>query len=267
MVVALELSQVCLVASHSVPTTRASLSAAIIYVVSTVVFALLSELEHTRSPRPSYILSTYFLVSCLLDTIRARTLWIVVDANLAAALFTATLVMRALVLFFESSPKTHALKAQYKGLPPESTNGIFSLFLLLWLNPLLRLGYRKDLKLTSLLRLESQMSSDVLFKETSAQWARGKQEKRHSLFLSLIRQHKRTTLAGALIRLCLTAFTFSQPFLVQGLLDYVHQDSSDSSAKGTWLIVAYAAVYSGIAVRCSLVWKLLYLSRVCASIT
>ncbi|KUI53705.1 ABC transporter C family member 3 [Cytospora mali] len=248
VVAALELSQVCVVASHSVPKTRASLAAAIIYLVSTVVFVCLSELEHTRSPRPSYILSTYFLVSCILDIIRARALWIIADAKLAAALFTATLMMRALVLFLESSPKTHALKAQYKGAPPESTNGIFSLFLLWWLNPLLRLGYRSDLSLTSLLRLGSHMSSEVLFRGMSAQWARAQQEKRHSLFLSLIRQHKRTVLAGALIRLCLTAFTFSQPFLVQGLLNYVKQGSSDTPAEGTWLIVAYAAVYTGIAI-------------------
>lgn len=73
------------------------------------------------------------------------------------------------------------------------------------------------------------------------------QDKQHSLFLSLMCQHKRTVLGGALIRLCLSVFTFSQPFLVQALLDYVRKGSSGTSAEGMWLIIAYAAVYTGIA--------------------
>lgn len=75
-----------------------------------------------------------------------------------------------------------------------------------------------------------------------------RQNKQNSLFLSLIRQHKRTVLGGAVIRLCLSAFTFSQPFLVKALLEYVRKGSSGTSAEGMWLIIAYAAVYTGIAV-------------------
>lgn len=97
----------------------------------------------------------------------------IADATLAAGLFTATLAMRGLVLFLESSPKTHALKAQYKGAPPESTNGLFSLFLLWWLNPLLRLGSKEDLSLQSLLRLGTSMNPSLLLKHTSTRWALG----------------------------------------------------------------------------------------------
>jgi ATP-binding cassette, subfamily C (CFTR/MRP), member 1 len=113
-------------------------------------------------------------LSCLLDIIRVRTLWMITDATLAAALFTATLAVRGLVLLLESSPKTHALKAQHKDAPPESTNGIFSLFLLWWLNPLLRLGYEEDLSLQGLLRLGTSMSPRLLLRETSSRWSRGR---------------------------------------------------------------------------------------------
>lgn len=106
---ALQLAYVFVIAASSVPRTRASLATAIVCLVSTVVFICLSELEHTRSPRPSHILTAYFFLSCLLDIIRARTLWMIADATLAAGLFTATLAMRGLVLFLEWSPKTHAL--------------------------------------------------------------------------------------------------------------------------------------------------------------
>lgn len=170
---ALQLAFLAAIAGKSVPRTRASLAAAIVYLLSTIVFMCLSELEHTRSPRPSHILTGYFFLSCLLDIIRARTLWMINDATLGAALFTATLIIRALALFLESSPKARSLKPEYKDTPPESTNGIFSLFLLWWLNPLLRLGSREDLSLESLLRLATNMSPRLLLKDTSSRWARG----------------------------------------------------------------------------------------------
>lgn len=98
----------------------------------------------------------------------------ITDATLAAGLFTAILAARGLVLFLESAPKTKALKAQYKDAPPESTNSIFSLFLLWWLNPLLKLGFREDLSLQSLFRLGTNMSPRLLLRETSARWSRGR---------------------------------------------------------------------------------------------
>jgi hypothetical protein len=189
VVAALQLAYVCVIAADSVPRTHASLATAIVCMVSTVVFICLSELEHTRSPRPSHILTAYFLLSCLLDIIRARTLWMINGATLAAALFTATLAMRGLVLVLESSPKTHALKAHYKGAPPESTNGIFSLFLLWWLNPLLKLGYKEDLSLQSLLRLGTNMSPRLLLRETSRRWERGALNFRNCCTFFIARVH------------------------------------------------------------------------------
>lgn len=181
-------------------------------------------------------------------------------------MFTVTLLARLMVLALESSQKRRALKAPYKGSPPESTNGIFSLLLLGCLNPLLGIGYKENLSVRRLFGLRSSMSADVLLEETSARWGSGKlntvdctvgllivppvkQQKRHSLFLVVLEQHKRTLLAGAVARLCLTAFRFAQPFLVEGLLDFINRGSSGSSAEGTWLLVAYAAVYIGTAVR------------------
>lgn len=48
-------------------------------------------------------------------------------------------------------------------------------------------------------------------------------------------------------RLCLTAFTFAQPFLINKTLNYV-DDQSPNSDYGKGLIGAWALVYLGLAV-------------------
>jgi Na+/proline symporter len=54
-------------------------------------------------------------------------------------------------------------------------------------------------------------------------------------------------IAGVIPRLCLIAFTFSQPFLLARVID--HQKDPDSSqAARTWDVIAYVVVYVGIAV-------------------
>ncbi len=65
----------------------------------------------------------------------------------------------------------------------------------------------------------------------------------------LVQQQRFTILAGGLFRLCLVGCRFAQPLLVQAELDYTSDRATDPAAKGTWLVVGYAAVYMGIAVR------------------
>lgn len=54
-------------------------------------------------------------------------------------------------------------------------------------------------------------------------------------------------IAGVIPRLCLIAFTFSQPFLLARVIDH-EEDPNSSQASPTWDVIAYAAVYVGIAV-------------------
>ena len=58
-------------------------------------------------------------------------------------------------------------------------------------------------------------------------------------------------LSGAIPRLCLTAFIFAQPFLINSLTTYVGLSHPDKDY-GRGLIGASALVYAGIAVSYSL---------------
>lgn len=57
----------------------------------------------------------------------------------------------------------------------------------------------------------------------------------------------------AIARLVLTAFTFSQPFLVQAALSYLESEHPVPQSHGYGLIGAYFLCYLGIAVGLTLV--------------
>ena len=54
-------------------------------------------------------------------------------------------------------------------------------------------------------------------------------------------------LSAIIPRLCLTCFTFSQPFLIHSTIEYIGISDADRNY-GKALIGAYALVYVGIAV-------------------
>ena len=66
--------------------------------------------------------------------------------------------------------------------------------------------------------------------------------------------HFKWYLASAVVpRLCLTAFTFAQPFLIERVIAYLTEKENFNTNKiGYGLIGAYAIVYTGIGVsKCS----------------
>lgn len=66
-------------------------------------FVLLSFYEHTRSVRPSSLLSTYLLLSTLMDTARARTLWTIHTKPVVPSILTCSLLIRCILLLLEST--------------------------------------------------------------------------------------------------------------------------------------------------------------------
>lgn len=67
--------------------------------------------------------------------------------------------------------------------------------------------------------------------------------------------HFKWYLASAVVpRLCLTAFTFAQPFLIERVIAYLSEDENVNTNKiGYGLIGAYGIVYTGIGVsKCSI---------------
>ena len=70
------------------------------------------------------------------------------------------------------------------------------------------------------------------------------------LLLALLSTTKQSLLGGIIARLCLTGFTYTQPFLINGVVSFVNEASINQAKNtGYFLIAATAIVYLGIAVR------------------
>ncbi|KAF3763943.1 putative ATP-binding cassette transporter [Cryphonectria parasitica EP155] len=245
----LALTQLCLYAVPGTPKTRLSLASSVILFLAALAFIPLSALEHTRSVRPSTLLEAYYALTFFLGIIHCHTLWLIRGSNAIAGVVTTTLVVRFLALMAETQSKRRILLNPYQDVSPDGTGGLISMLTLSWLLPLLRTGFSSSLSIRNLYHLHPDMRAETLLFKILRQWNKDTPRNAPGLLFLLMRQQKATILAGGFFRLCLVAFRFAQPFLVQAELQFSADSHSESStARGTWLVVGYAAVYLGIAI-------------------
>ena len=226
-------------------------SAALNLVAGVFVIAL-SWFEDSRSIRPSTFLSTYFLLTILLDLPQARTLWLRSNSASVAALCSVNIGIKLALLSLESRNKRrYIITIETWKHPPESVSGIINRSLMWWLNQLFQYGYKALITPDALYALDEDLTADNLHRRVKAAWEqRRAPERRFEYLLTVSRIMWWPFLQAAVPRFFLIGFTFAQPFLITSavsLLDTNRDDkTTDQSAYG--LIGATALIYTGIAV-------------------
>ncbi|KAI8155534.1 ABC transporter [Colletotrichum sp. SAR 10_70] len=207
---------------------------------------LLSWLEHDRSVRPSFVLSTYLFLSVLLDTARARTLWMLGPNQTIPAIFTCTLALRAVMILLESTEKRRILVPQHKGYSKEVTSGTFNRSVFFWLTSLFINGYRNILKLEDLYPLDPKLASEPLYKKLADAWD---QARPGALFSTWLRVFAGPMSAAVIPKLFQIGFNYAQPLLIQQAIELAGlPQTREYRNRGFGLIGAYVLVYTGIAV-------------------
>ncbi|KAI1128414.1 ABC transporter [Nemania abortiva] len=249
---ALELSLLVLRSVEPTGTTVASLPSAVLNLVAALLVLALTGLEDVKSLRPSFLLHTYLLLTLVLDLPQARTLWLTRPNTALAAIFTASIVARAVLLLVDSWRKNHSyLQEAYQALPPESKSGIINRSFLWWMNGLFRRGLGSLLTFEDLYVLDEKLASGPLSSRIRAAWGRRRRpERRLEIPLAICRELWWPLLLAAIARLALIGFTFAQPFLIFRVLDLLSNpgDPSDTDNNGYGLIGATFFIYLGIAV-------------------
>lgn len=210
----------------------------------------LSIVEHSRSARPSILLTGYLFLSLLLDVTQARTLYLssaISAERIYSNLFTAATALKAVVLVLESQQKSKWISWNEKEHSPEETSGIFSLGVFFWMNRLFLAGYKKVLFIDDLYSLDSSLDPKTLREKfyQNLNYSRMKGDK-FGLTKVLIRTLKGPLLLPIIPRLGLLGFTFAQPFFIERLLDYLAEDELDPNI-GYGFIGASLFIYAGIA--------------------
>ncbi|KAM0457365.1 hypothetical protein ACHAO4_003163 [Trichoderma viride] len=161
--------------SSAITYTRATIASSALNLVLSLLYALLSHLEHRSSFRPSFLISIYLALSILFDAARSRTLWMLENAGGSSipAVFTANLALRAVMLLFESTEKRSVLADEYKNVSEEGASGPYNLGVFYWLSSLFFTGYKKILAHEDLYQLDDTLRSEPLAKKMSEAWGKG----------------------------------------------------------------------------------------------
>lgn len=223
----------------------------------------LSLLEHSRSARPSVLLNAYLFLTLVFDITQTRTFWLASGTSsekASTALFTASVVLKVLILLIEARRKRSFTKWDEKEHSPEETSGLYSLGVFFWLNRVFIDGYRKILHIDDLYPLDSGMRCRVL-DERFARHADYSKMKGHKY--GLLKALCRTLLVELLLpvapRLALFGFLFCQPFFIERLLTYLSEPEGPNSSNFAYgFIGAAVLIYSGIAVSTALYWYFHY---------
>ncbi|TDZ99642.1 ABC transporter gloK [Colletotrichum sidae] len=239
-----------LIIQTKTPSTRTSLSlaAGILNVIAVFSATFYSLLEDQRSVRPSDTLILYFSASAILDLPRLRTLWLI-QANLPKALWTVIFILTVLVVPLESIRKKRFLRPTYRSLTKEEGTGFCGRSFFTWLLPFFRLGYSRVIHMADMPDVDPDLTSEGAGQPLETAWARRRGQKHHALLRSNFAAYRTTALLGVLTRLCLTAFTFCQPFLITATVSFMQAPRTPQSERyGQALVGAYVLTYLGIAV-------------------
>jgi ATP-binding cassette subfamily C (CFTR/MRP) protein 1 len=240
-------------------------SSSVLAVVSGICIVALSYLEHSRSPRPSHLLTAYLALTILFDVAQTRTLWLAsprTSAEIAfSRLFTAALATKAVLVVLESGHKSRWIRwadSNVKGEAdhsPEETSGLFDLGAFSWLNRLFLRGYRKVMTIDDLYPVDRSMASETLHARLVD--ALGTPGQEFGLAKGMARALAIPLLLPVAPRVAMGAFQFCQPFLIDTLLQYLQQQPGSQTSHhsiGYGLIGATILIYSGIGVSQAFHW-------------
>lgn len=236
-----------------------ALLAASVSLIGACVLCLLSYLEHARNVRPSSILVVYLLFSTILDVARCRTLWLVAGNTSLARIFTASVVLKAILLVPESWEKAKFLPASMRERRPEETSSILNRSIFYWLNRLMIQGSRHILRMDNLYKLDDEMTADTLGSSYLRHWRNANQAGQNAALLTLVKTLKWYLLAPIIPRAILLVLTVCQPVLLHKLLTYLSAPAGTTSGRtGLGIVAAYAFVYTGSAIATGFYWHQQY---------
>ncbi|KAM0306073.1 hypothetical protein ACHAO8_010900 [Botrytis cinerea] len=239
--------------------TSFSIPTAILDLLAAVTIIPLSYLEQHRSVKPSTLINFYLTLSAVLDLPQARTLYLIPGQLRIAIIFSVALAVRIALLFLEAWDKRAFLMEKYQTLATETTSGIFSYSLFLWMNSLFRRGYSKVILFNDLGPIDSSLGTAGLHRRLQDSWQPQYCEARMPLLRSLWKALRWSILSPVLPRLCYSGFLFAQPFLIDRATSYLSQPSNPLEDDiGYGLIGATACTYLGIAISHALFQHLLY---------
>lgn len=249
--------QVASLALRSVPQphrTNITFAAAALGVAAACGLLALVVTEHRRAVRASAFIGLYLVLTIFIDAIEARS-YLKRDLISLGAISVASAAVRLGLLILDEVPKVNLIIDPIirDASGREATSGFWSRTFFFFMGPIFRIGFKRTLYLQDLSAIGIEFSSKRLFTEISRNWKPNGLMGSHSLLRACLYTWKVSVLATLLPRLLLTGFNFSQPYLLQAVVNVVASKSdendgsilSDKNILAPYLVVATLLVFVG----------------------
>jgi ATP-binding cassette, subfamily C (CFTR/MRP), member 1 len=151
---------------------RVSIAASAVALLTALVLAALSFLEHRRSATPSLLLGGYLFLTALVDVAQLRSLWRRDGLRDQAAAFTVAFAAKVGLFALEEVPKVSLVRGGKTEMPRESRGGLLYRTLFWWLNRLLATGYRALIGVDDLGSIDERFDSAQLLAALEKEWTK-----------------------------------------------------------------------------------------------
>ncbi|KAH6646791.1 ABC transporter type 1, transmembrane domain-containing protein, partial [Truncatella angustata] len=228
--------------------TRVSIPAAVLALAAGLGLLVISHLEHTRSIRPSFLITSFLIVTLLFDIVRARTQWLFHNHVASAGLLTVSVAITATMLVFEAWDKRCNFASLGYSFSREGTSGLLSRASFWWLNPLLRHGSHDVLTQDKLPLVHERLGSERVAADIRRTWDTANQSRNHASAYACVRSLWSQLLIITIPKLLLVGLSFGQTYLIQDAVNYVQTVDTRPMGEGYGLLGGFALVYVGLAI-------------------
>jgi ATP-binding cassette subfamily C (CFTR/MRP) protein 1 len=125
--------------------------------------------EHTRTVRPSTLITTYLIWTIAISVISNNNLHSRSGTSIISWLLSSSTATKIILLCLEQRPKERTVKLGV-GYSPEEISGILGRIVVWWLIPLFRKGYKSIITQEDLFPLDQDLRAETTSKAVAECW-------------------------------------------------------------------------------------------------
>ncbi|KAJ3497323.1 hypothetical protein NLG97_g1994 [Lecanicillium saksenae] len=234
--------------------SRLAEAAALVYFLSSVGVVIITYVSHTYFLQPGIFLASYLSITLLLDLATVYTYYHRTGLATITRLTCSLPALKVVLLVLEETSKRSLVIAENRDqLSCEILAGFWNRATFFWVNPLLLFGFSHIIQNGDLPNIGEQFDSKLLLEKLKVTWERQSKASKYALLRAIIFSMPWLFLFAILPRLILVGFIFSQPFLLQDVVNYsageVNQPAHISrEQEATALVLATALIFFGKAI-------------------
>ncbi|KAM3477754.1 hypothetical protein MY8738_006300 [Beauveria namnaoensis] len=230
--------------------TNTAIPATAIELLAAACLAAIIYIEHRHSIRSSASTPIYLILSLAFEVCRSRSFFLRPGFTVLGSMAAVAAGMRLILLALQEISKRSLLldDALRQNCGFETTSGFIGRVLFLFLKPVFATGFRAELLLRHLDQLDPELSSEVLYQRLEPHWQPHRLNPSPNELLKACFKAWKDCVGGLVFsRLIVTAFDFSQPFVLRRVINLVDKPHQDNMKERGGVQAAATFMFIGIA--------------------